>query len=107
MGTTRIIGPAKTGRRTVHITTDVESLRRLLASNGNRLFSVRFIKRTNGEMRTMLCRYDDSLMSKMDLKEKRLIILLDHRELKPKHIPLDNLLEIRMKGVNYMIRHAT
>lgn len=85
------------------IKTDPESLRRLIRSNGNLFFGVRFKSRTTGNTRVMTARINDELTTSYDPVEKKLLLVEDNKKNAPRTIPLDGIEEIRMKGIRYLV----
>ena len=70
------------------------------------LFSVEFVKRTNGETREMLCRTGVKAhlkggVKKFDDKEKNLLTVYDVQKNGYRSIPLDAIIRIKIHGKVY------
>lgn len=73
---------------------------------GNTIFSVKFVKRTNGELRTMVCRLNcnkdvNGKGSAYDPIEKGLLRVWDIQKSGWRMIPLDAIQQIKMHGQTY------
>lgn len=88
-------------------TSQLRSAIRSLA--GGSIFGVRFIKRTDGEIRDMVCRLGASNKVKGDAGngpaydpiEKGLLPVWDMQKDGFRSIPLDNIIHVKIKGTEY------
>lgn len=80
-----------------------EDIRATVSSLNGKIFSVKFIKRTTGEEREMVCRTG----VKKDLKggelafdpiAKNLLMVYDMQKKGYRSIPIENILEIKIRG---------
>lgn len=76
------------------------------------IFSCKFVKRTTGEERLMVCRLGVSkgvtgAGAKFDALEKALIRVYDMQKDGWRSIPLDAIIEITIRGNKYTFDHTT
>lgn len=88
-------------------TLPVEEVRKRVAALKGRIFSCIFIKR-NGEERKMLCRTGVKKGVKgiglaFDPIEKGLISVYDMQKKDYRFVPIDRILEIKLKGTEYQV----
>jgi len=88
------------------VTAEISQAIRELA--GGTIFSLKFIKRSNGELREMVCRLGvkkhlatNGRERAYDPAEKGLLCVYDLQKKGYRSIPLENILEIRIKGKVY------
>lgn len=73
-----------------------------------RIFSVKFRKRTTGEVRNMVCRFDVSKYLKgrspaYDFAEKRVMNVFDIQKMGYRNINLDEIFELHINGETYEV----
>lgn len=76
----------------------------LSAISNGRIFSVRFIKRSTGEIRTMVCRTgvrSEGGSLKFNAADKDLLVVWDMQARAFRSIPVDGILEMRVQKVVY------
>jgi hypothetical protein len=76
---------------------------------GNTIFSVRFRKRTTGEMRTMVCRVNCYKNVKgtgpaYDFESKNLMPVFDLQKDGWRSIPLENIEQLKIRGATFQCR---
>lgn len=81
----------------------------IIATQGNRIFSVTFIKRSTGEPRIMRCRTGVKSELKggdpaYDRQEHALLCVFDVEKHGYRSIPFEGLRELRAQGEQYKIR---
>lgn len=92
----------------MHATIKRDDLRAFLTGLHGQFFTVEFIKRSTGELRTMnaTLNYRSLLVggaAKYDAKEKGLLVVRDEGKNAIRSIPLDSVLVIRAKGNSYEV----
>jgi len=75
----------------------------LIRASQGKIFGVTFIKRTNGELRTMAARLGVKSYLKggtlnYDASEKKLLIVFDMHKQGYRAIPLDSIMSIKLEG---------
>ena len=76
------------------------------AVNDGRIFRVTFIKRTNGELRNMVCRFGVKSHLRGGVKafsdtEKKLFTVFDMQKKAYRSIPLDSIVEVKVNNEVY------
>lgn len=84
-----------------------EQAAKLIRSQGDKLFAVKFVKRTTGEERHMVCRLGVKKHLKggpaaYDPTEKNLLFVFDFQKNDYRSIPLDNLLAVKVAGDDWL-----
>lgn len=74
-----------------------------------RIFSVRFVKRTNGEVRRMVCRFGVTSYLRgggraYEFEDYNLLCVFDIQKKEYRCINLEGLLEAKIEGVKYSVR---
>jgi hypothetical protein len=77
-------------------------------SGAGKVFWVRFIKRTTGDIREMLCRFDVKSFLKggkasYNPKDFNLMCVFDMQKLEYRTVNLEGLLELRISGSHYVV----
>lgn len=84
-------------------------LKFIMEESRGRFFSIRFIKRTDGTVREMLCRYGVQSHkrggeSAYDFKEHKLVCVFDVHKNGYRSIPIEGMLDITINGVIYEVQ---
>ena len=80
----------------------------LIYKTGGKIFKAYFVKRTNGELRKMICRLGVKKYLKggpraYDPKEYKLITVFDLAKKAYRNISIEGLVELKIGGVTYKI----
>ena len=83
-----------------------ELIRTLIGSTGGTFFSVKFVKRTTGELRRMVCRTGvkrgvKGIGLSFDPKERDLVVVWDVLKRSFRMIPLEGVKELKVRKVLY------
>ena len=83
-----------------------EQIRALVGSTGGTFFSVKFVKRTTGELREMVCRTGVKKGVKgvglpFNPKEKDLLVVWDVRKRAFRMVSLEGVKELKIRGVTH------
>jgi hypothetical protein len=82
---------------------------RLIKSTAGRFFSCKFVKRTNGDIRSMWCRFAEvgELKGSGRRTTDDLIVVWDDHKQAWRSIPVEGLLELRIDGEDLEVTHNT
>lgn len=81
-------------------------LRTMRRKNDGEIFQVRFVKRTNGQVRNMVCRLGvrshlKGGTPKFDADKRDLLTVFDMQEQQYRSIPMDRILSAKIGGIEY------